>query len=408
MLNAFHAIHRLIIVIYLVLPAAALTQALVAPVRRRRRGALRRLWLSACGGMVMSSAVCVAWAAMTGGQPIIGQALAAAYFATGLLLLMRGFDRLLWRAATWALQLQKPGGRWWLAARVGLAGVLRGAVLFGVGLPYFLAATLTYQPHLAFAGDPQTILHRSFDRIEFRATDGAHLVGWWIAGDPAGARQTVLLCHGWASQKASDLFAVRPLIDDGYNVLSFDFRGHGESAGNLVGFVLGAVRWVAQNHPLQCRRLVGLGMNTGGAALLAAAVDPGPEGQRIDAVAVCGCFDTLADETRAVAAENFPRPVVWLAQHVGLPLAGMQLDDEHLPGFSPARAIAQLWPRPVLVIHGVEDDLVPLERGQALFEAAYPPRQFYWVEHAGQEAALHDAGAAAAVKLFFDTARSVL
>ena len=86
----------------------------------------------------------------------------------------------------------------------------------------------------------------------------------------------------------------------GYNALAFDFRAAGQSGGHFTTFgdlerrdVLAAVRWLHQFHPRQSRRIVGVGVGTGAAALIAAAVDPGPDGQSIQAIAVYDTYDDL-------------------------------------------------------------------------------------------------------------------
>jgi len=120
------------------------------------------------------------------------------------------------------------------------------------------------------------------------------IVGWWIPSMHGETTQTVLLCPGLTSSKATELFMVRRLVDANYNVLAIDFRAHGQSGGQLISFgdlerrdVLSAVRWIHANHPKASQRLLGLGANTGAAALIAAAADP-RDGQQIDAIAIYG------------------------------------------------------------------------------------------------------------------------
>ncbi|MHC4480340.1 MAG: alpha/beta hydrolase, partial [Planctomycetota bacterium] len=40
---------------------------------------------------------------------------------------------------------------------------------------------------------------------------------------------------------------------------------------------------------------------------------------------------------------------------------------------------------PLLMIHGAEDRLIPIEQGRALFELAQEPKEFYVVEGAGHD-----------------------
>lgn len=45
--------------------------------------------------------------------------------------------------------------------------------------------------------------------------------------------------------------------------------------------------------------------------------------------------------------------------------------------------IGQISPRPVLIIHGGEEDRVPPEHGQLLYDAAGDPKEYWFVPEAG-------------------------
>src|SRR5439155_25632311 len=171
---------------------------------------------------------------------------------------------------------------WSYGLRAAIAMLLRTAVVFCIGMPYVLATVMTYRPKVAPSENPQSMLHWQYEPVTFRATDGTRLSGWWIPAAGGESARTVVFCHGLSATKATQLSLTRQLVPGGYNVLAFDFRAHGESGGQLTTFgdlerrdVLGAVRWLRADHPDACRRLVGLGTSTGGAALIAAAAEPG-------------------------------------------------------------------------------------------------------------------------------------
>ena len=88
-------------------------------------------------------------------------------------------------------------------------------------------------------------------------------------------------------------------------------------------------------------------------------------------------------------------------------LAGAQVGSD-LRAFAPADAAKALWPRPILVIHGLADEMVRFERGEALFDAAYQPKYEYWIEHAGHEETLKSDHAARLVKRYFDAAARII
>jgi fermentation-respiration switch protein FrsA (DUF1100 family) len=411
-----HVLHLLILVAYLVVPAVVLGRAMYVATRKGRRAPLRRFWVVAFGGLMSSVAVCGVYALAMHGHVVITQMLVTGYFATALLLILRGFDRALWWGSSRVMRLHhKPTKSWWFGVRAASAMVIRAVLLFGVGIPYVLATVMTYRPRTAVDANPHSLYGWDYETVSFQATDGTRLAAWWIPGASGETGRTVLLCHGHSANKATQLSLARRLVPIGYNVLAIDFRAHGESAGQLTSFgdlerrdVLGAVRWLRANHPYACQKVLGLGASTGAAALLAAAADPGPEGQTIDAIAVYGTFDRFDAVVNDVCRDYVhPAPIAWLVQHIGLPLAGAQVGTD-LRAFSPADAVRSLWPRPILVIHGLGDDLVRFERGESLFDAAFQPKYEFWMERTDHEDAIKSDNAARLVRRFFDGAARVL
>jgi fermentation-respiration switch protein FrsA (DUF1100 family) len=243
--------------------------------------------------------------------------------------------------------------------------------------------------------------------------------GWWIPAiertgelrDPDAAGKTVIVCHGLGSNKSNQLIMARPFVPDGYNVLIFDFRAHGESDGQLSSLgdlerrdVLAAVKWLRQNHPQQSKQIYGVGASMGAAALIAAAADPSAEGRAIDAVAVFDTFDTLRDEVRSVARDRFPQPLRWLVQRVALPMAGAQV-GANLSECAPAELVQQIWPRPILIIHATNDEIIGFDRGQQLFNSAVQPKQRLWIDGADHNSIINDDTAARRVRQFFSSAQ---
>jgi alpha-beta hydrolase superfamily lysophospholipase len=108
--------------------------------------------------------------------------------------------------------------------------------------------------------------------VEIVARDGAHLRAWFFA-PPVSNGNCVLLLHGVADSRASQMGLARLLLENHYSVLAPDSRGHGESGGSIVTYgVLESDdihRWVdwleASQHP---RNVFGVGASLGAAILL--------------------------------------------------------------------------------------------------------------------------------------------
>jgi uncharacterized protein len=414
------SIHYFIVAIYLAFPVLRCLRVARLKDYYRRRRALHRLRMTVMAGTCAGALVCVGYAFVIQGRLVFTQVLLSGYLAISLMLILQFFDALLWDLSRWMLQLHRHRGPlWWYNLRAGLGVVLRSVLVFCVGLPYVLATVATYRPRVVSQADPQSLYQWNFTRVAFPATDGTPLVGWWIANAKSGlgsteAPQTVLLCPGSNADKGSQLSLVRRLIPDGYNVFVFDFRAHGESGGQFCSFgdlerrdVLGAMRWLRQAHPEACRKVAGLGVSGGGAALLAAAADPSPEGQNIDAIAVYGTYDNLQNVLDAQIGQVLPGPLAWFVEHLGLPFAGYQVGAD-LAHFSPAAEIKAIWPRPVLVIHGMDDEFIPFEEGESLYDSALEPKMDYWIQHCSHAGAIKSDSAARLVKQCFDQAQRVI
>lgn len=113
--------------------------------------------------------------------------------------------------------------------------------------------------------------------VAFRSADGVELSGWLMrAGE---GRPAIVLCHDLGGSKAQLVNLGIYLQKLGFNVLGFDFRGHGRSAEAVATMgvaekrdVLGAVDFLAADRRIDARRLgiYGTGMGAHAAALAAA------------------------------------------------------------------------------------------------------------------------------------------
>jgi len=294
--------------------------------------------------------------------------------------------------------------------------------LFIIGLPYVIVAAATYRPN-TIQKNESAWFDAGATRVSFESTDGLLIAGFWTAvpapslGDipnPHWGRKTLVICPGSRGGKSSYLPLASRFLDDGYNVFTFDFRGHGQSGGQIVTFgdherrdVLGAVRWLRQNHPMESRHIVAIGVDTGAAALLAAAADPSNDGRAIDALAVFGCYDRFDQFAADAARVSFPPPLQWLIVPVAVPLACVQTGAD-LRDFSPAIDAAAVSPRPILFVHGQRDSVIIFDRVQNLYDAANAPKSYLWLEDLTDDQAIDDRRVADRALHFLNTAVPML
>ena len=421
-------LHVILVAAYVAAPLVVAGYAAWHARRARSARPAVSLVVTAVSGLFLGALLTVLYALAVDGRPGLAQVLVTSYFAVAALCLLKGLSRLLeWGTLRLFGLSQAPpaaqGARYY-RSRFTAAFVLRAVILYAVGLPYVMAVAMVYRPKAVPRDDPYRQLGFRFERVSFPATDGTRIDGWWIpASKPIGrnvqpgrdwGKKTVVLCHGLGANKSNQLVMAQDLVPNGYNVLAFDFRAHGASGGQLTTFgdlerrdVLGAVRWVRAHKPAESEHVYGVGASMGAAALIAAAADPGPEGQAIEAVAVYGTFDDLGSLVKSVSAYYFVPPLGWLAQNAGVPVASAHV-GRRLESFSPAREVQGLWPRPILVIHGKRDRVIDFRHGQNLLDSAMQPKFHYWVSDSDHNAVVSDPVLSRAVRLFFDGAHSII
>ncbi len=429
--------HRAIVAMYVLLPALTIMGAAWEARRTRRLAPLTSLGLTFGAGFAIGIGITLVYVVGTSGKLITEQVLKAGYFATGLLLVLKAFDAGLravllhlagLRREAEPVEVEDPEhvvtpahvrpAQWW---RFAFVGVTRATILFAIGLPYVMAAVLTYRAKVWPIDNPQTQLGYQFQRVEFEATDGTPIVGWWIPAQRTPRRgdgptpdewghRTVLVCHGLAANKSNQLILARSFPSEGFNVLIFDFRAHGESGGQLTTFgdrerhdVLGAVRYLRAQRIEDAEKIYGVGASLGAAALIAAASDNSPEGRAIDAIAVYGTYDHLGRLTRSIGKSFFFPPLRQLLIHIGLPLASLQTGAD-LSRFAPAELVPRVWPRPMMVIHGRRDEIIAFDHGARLYDAAVLPKYNFWLTEGRHNDIIDNEAAAKIVVEFFKQA----
>jgi fermentation-respiration switch protein FrsA (DUF1100 family) len=222
-----------------------------------------------------------------------------------------------------------------------------------------------------------------FEEVSFPARDGLTLRGWFIpAADPT-ARRTVIFGHGHAGSMDPDLKYAPHFRARGFNVLMFDFRGHGRSDGHYTSMgcyerrdMLGAVDYLEQRGlgPIGV-----LGFSMGGAVGIGAA----GECPAIRALVSDGAFarvsETLQQGGRRMGVPGWAIALVspltaWLLQR----RLGCRLSEA-----DPIRWIGRISPRPVFLIHGEADAYISVAQVQAMYEAAGEPKELWIAPGAG-------------------------
>jgi pimeloyl-ACP methyl ester carboxylesterase len=280
--------------------------------------------------------------------------------------------------------------------------VVVGILAFAVGLLALLwwgSGIILHPPAMS----PMWIFPEQFglryEKVEFPTDDGLTLRGWFIPSTK-GETRTIIMCHGWGDNKGELLKQTHFLNEHaGFNLLYFDFRSHGESEGEIT--TIGgletqdfdaAVKWLRAAKPEFASRVGAFGVSMGAAVTVASM----PEHPDLRCAVVESPFSDYQGVIRRWAWNHLKVPAFPLI-NMALWMLRLRVGDPHIDKFNPFEAAGHIAPRPLFVIGGEMDRLMPVDDVRRVFDAAQEPKQIWIVPGA------YHAKAREAAEMEFDT-----
>ncbi len=224
-------------------------------------------------------------------------------------------------------------------------------------LLYLFQSRLVYFPDQKIYATPHEI-GLSYDELSLVTADGVRLSAWHIPSEEN--RATLLYCHGNAGNISHRLEHLKILHDLGVNTLIFDYRGFGASEGTPTeeGTYLDVeAAWahLVERMGVPEERIVLLGKSLGGpiAAWLAAR-------KPVGGLILHSTFTSVPELARSL----YPIfPVKLLARY----------------HYNTRESLVNVN-APLLVVHSVQDEIVPFSMGQRLYEQGAGPKVFLALE----------------------------
>jgi len=226
---------------------------------------------------------------------------------------------------------------------------------------------------------------RDAESVWFNSADGTRLHGWFIPArsqDPASAAgprrplppgegggegaievpsvPTILHVHGNAGNVESHVGFTEHLPAAGFNLFIFDYRGYGQSAGTprrrgpLIADTHAALDALLARDDLDPARLGLYGQSLGGSIALNVMADR-PE---LRVAVIESAFASWRLMAANAVGGDPPNPLARA-------LAAILIKDDRRPD----EAIAHVG-RPILILHGTADSIIPVSHGRRLAEAS--------------------------------------
>lgn len=191
-----------------------------------------------------------------------------------------------------------------------------------------------------------------FEDIFFKTPDNLELNGWFVLSKDA--RYTILFCHGNAGNISHRLEKLKFFQELGCNIFIFDYRGYGKSKGRpseegLYHDARGAYNYLLSRkiHPEQ---IIGYGESIGGAVIIDLASK-----SSLRALIIDSSITNSKDMVKII----YPFLPYWVF-------------SSRWDALNKIRSITI----PKLIIHSINDEIVPYKLGRKLFESAPEAKEF--------------------------------
>ncbi len=219
---------------------------------------------------------------------------------------------------------------------------------------YFMQRSLQYFPDKNYPGEPKESGVPAMQVVELQTDDGLTLNAWFAPPEKRDGK-IVVYYHGNAGHIGHRALKAQHFIDKGMGVLLIDYRGFGGNPGSPSekGFYQdgrAAIRFLEQKE-YAISQFVIYGESIGSGVATQMALEIQPRYLILEAP-----FSSAVDVARK--------------RYFFLPVDFLMKDR-----YDNADKIADIRTS-LLVVHGDEDSVIPIELGRKLFERAQHPKEF--------------------------------
>ncbi|MDP4144651.1 MAG: alpha/beta fold hydrolase [Bacillota bacterium] len=223
-----------------------------------------------------------------------------------------------------------------------------------------------------------------YEDISFYSRDGVLLNGWLLHSK--GSKKTLIMCHGYGQNRlfgeGKTLEIANEFIKAGYNVIMFDFRGHGNSELKhvTIGYneqqdLLGAIDFAEKKGIAKKIGVMGFSM---GAATALSCLD------KTNTISFA-IADSPFSDLKSYLGSNLPNWTGMPKFLTNLTMVNMKyIYGINFDKVSPIKSV-QNSEVPILLLHGYEDTVIPYSDSEKIAENFKNPKSklllFQYADH---------------------------
>ena len=216
----------------------------------------------------------------------------------------------------------------------------------------------------------------NYREVTFFPKDGTELIGWFFPAKTAKVKGTIIHFHGNSQNMSAHFLGLSWVMERGYNLFVWDYRGYGISDGNPSpkGLYQDSMAALNEGRKLWSEngkgKFVVYGQSLGGVIAMKALGDY-KETPNIDLIVQDGTFMSYQDLGFDKLYHTLLMPLS--------PLAYVLVTDK----YSSEKVVKKIQ-RPTLVIVGERDKVVPSKFGKKIYKTLTTPKKWIWKIEKGE------------------------
>lgn len=195
----------------------------------------------------------------------------------------------------------------------------------------------------------------NYQDIWLKTKDDKNIHGWLIKKPKNNS--LILQCHGNAQNITAHYHSLYWLVEEGFDLLTFDYRGFGLSVGSPTqeGTHLDALAFLEYAQGLGYERLILYGQSLGGAICMRALMDL-KEKDKFDMIVIDSSFTSYKKLGMKKLQQHF-------LTYLFSPISYLLVPNEY--GMDKSLKTIKT---PLLVIHSEDDPVIPFSFGKEIFK----------------------------------------